>query len=272
MTAVQTPARSKPSRIRDIQGLSFQAPTVSLDQVGTSRRHRQLHHSRSGHQLLDPLDRPDRGRVPWTGSIWASTAALCSICFDLDSVEILRGPQGVLFGPQRDRRRGGDQHRQPDRGFPRQVFRAAVDGPAVDGGRGGANYTASGVVSGPIIEDTLLFKVGAYYNKDEGYFRNLASLTDPNVPENHGKAETKILRGALEGRFGDLMIRGKLDYFESDGDGPSAQNRAFFDRKQLRLRDRQSGQLLQRDLDRIADGGMGCRPRYADQCVRLAPV
>ena len=82
-------------------------------------------------------------------------------------------------------------------------FRAAVDGPLVDGGRGGANYTVSGVISGPIVEDTLLFKLGAYYNKNEGYFTNLFDGS------NHGKAETKILRGALEGRFGDLALTGK---------------------------------------------------------------
>jgi iron complex outermembrane receptor protein len=111
----------------------------------------------------------------------------------------------------------------------RGKFRAAVDGP-VDGGRGGANYTVSGVVSGPIVEDVLLFKLGAYYNKDEGYFRNLAAATIPTLRENHGRAETKILRGALEARLGGLTLLGKLDYFESDGDGPSAQNRAFFDR------------------------------------------
>jgi len=80
------------------------------------------------------------------------------------------------------------------------------------------------VVSGPIVEDVLLFKVGAYYNKDEGYFTNLFDNS------NHGAAETKILRGALEARLGGLTLLGKLDYFESDGDGPSAQNRAFFDR------------------------------------------
>lgn len=80
------------------------------------------------------------------------------------------------------------------------------------------------MISGPIVEDVLLFKVGAYYNKDEGYFTNLFDNS------NHGAAETMILRGALEARLGGLTLLGKLDYFESDGDGPSSQNRALFDR------------------------------------------
>ncbi len=69
----------------------------------------------------------------------------------------------------------------------------------------------------------------AYYNKDEGYFRNLFDGS------NQGAADTKILRGALEGRFGDLMIRAKLDYFDSNGDGPAGQNRGFFDRESFDL-------------------------------------
>ena len=98
-----------------------------------------------------------------------------------------------------------------------------MDGPLFED-RGGANYTASGVVSGPIIEDTLLFKIGGYYNKDEGYHVNLFDNS------NHGEAETYIVRGALEARLGALNLLGKLDYFESEGDGPAGQNGNLYDR------------------------------------------
>ena len=214
-------------KIRDIQGLSFQAPTVSLDQVGTSRGTANFTVRGLGINSSIPSIDPTVG-VFVDGVYLGINGGVVFDLFDLESVEILRGPQGVLFGRNVTGGAVVINTGGPTEDF-RGKFRAAVDGP-VDGGRGGANYTASGVVSGPIIEDVLLFKVGAYYNKDEGYFRNLASLTNPNIPENHGKAETKILRGALEARLGDLTLTGKLDYFESDGDGPSAQNRAFFDR------------------------------------------
>ena len=209
-------------KIRDIQGLSFQAPTVSLDQVGTSRGTANFTIRGLGINSSIPSIDPTVG-VFVDGVYLGINGGVVFDLFDLDSVEILRGPQGVLFGRNVTGGAVVINTGNPTEDF-RGKFRAAVDGPALDGGRGGANYTVSGVVSGPIIEDTLLFKVGAYYNNDEGYFRNLFDNS------NHGAAETKILRGALEGRFGDLMIRGKLDYFESDGDGPSAQNRAFFDR------------------------------------------
>ncbi len=213
-------------KIRDVSGLSFQAPNVSLDQVGTSRGTANFSIRGLGINSSIPSIDPTVG-VFVDGVYLGFNAGVVFDLFDLESVEVLRGPQGVLFGRNVT---GGAvliNTGNPTEDF-RGKFRAAVDGP-VDGGRGGANYTVSGVVSGPIIEDTLLFKVGAYYNKDEGYFRNLFNGS------NQGAAETKILRGALEARLGDLTLLGKLDYFESDGDGPAAQNRGFFDRNSYDL-------------------------------------
>lgn len=209
-------------KIRDIQGLSFQAPNVSLDQVGTSRGTANFTVRGIGINSSIPSIDPTVG-VFVDGVFLGVNGGVVFDLFDLSSVEILRGPQGVLFGRNVTGGAVVINTGNPTEDF-RGKFRAAVDGP-IDSGRGGANYTVSGVVSGPIIEDKLLFKVGAYYNKDEGYFRNLFDGS------NHGAAETKILRGALEGRFGELTILGKLDYFTSDGDGPSGQNRGFFDRR-----------------------------------------
>ena len=208
-------------KIRDIAGLSFQAPSVSLDDVGTTRGAANFTIRGVGINSSIPSIDPTVG-VFVDGVYLGINGGVVFDLFDLDSVEVLRGPQGVLFGRNVTGGAVVINTGNPTEDF-RGKFRAAVDGP-VDGGRGGANYTVSGVLSGPIVEDVLLFKVGAYYNKDEGYFTNLFDNS------NHGAAETKILRGALEARLGGLTLLGKLDYFESDGDGPSSQNRALFDR------------------------------------------
>jgi len=209
-------------KVRDVQGLTYQAPNVSLDQVGTSRGTANFSVRGLGINSSIPSIDPTVG-VFIDGVYLGINGGVVFDLFDLESVEILRGPQGVLFGRNVTGGAVVINTGNPTEEFSGKV-RAAVDGPLVDDGRGGANYTASAVLSGPIVEDTLLFKVGGYYNKDEGYFKNLFDGS------NHGEAETKIVRGALEGRFGDLMVRGKLDYFESDGDGPSAQNRGRFER------------------------------------------
>ena len=209
-------------KVRDVQSLTYSAPNVSLDQIGTSRGTANFSVRGLGINSSIPSIDPTVG-VFVDGVYLGFNAGVVFDLFDLESVEILRGPQGILFGRNTT---GGAV--LINTGNPTDYltgkFRAAVDGPFVDGGRGGANYTVSGVISGPIVEDKLLFKLGGYYNEDEGYFTNQFDGS------NHGKAETMILRGALEGRFGDLTLTGKLDYFESDGDGPSAQNRGLFER------------------------------------------
>ncbi len=213
-------------KIRDIQGLSFQVPNVSLDQIGTSRGTANFTVRGIGVNSSIPSIDPTVG-VFVDGVFLGINGGVVFDLFDLSSVEILRGPQGVLFGRNVTGGAVVINTGNPTEEF-RGKIRASVDGP-IDSGRGGANFTTSAVISGPIVEDTLLFKLGAYYNKDEGYFLNLFNNT------NHGRAETKILRGALEARLGELTLLGKLDYFESDGDGPSAQNRAFFDRRSFQF-------------------------------------
>ena len=208
-------------KIRDVQGLSFQAPNVSLDQIGTSRGTANFSIRGLGINSSIPSIDPTVG-VFVDGVYLGINGGVVFDIFDLESVEILRGPQGVLFGRNVT---GGAvliNTTSPTEDF-RGKVRAAVDGP-VDGGRGGENYTASAVLSGPIVEDTLLFKVAGYYNNDRGYFENSFDGS------NFGQAETYILRGALEARLGDLTLTGKVDYFDSKGDGPAGQNRGIFDR------------------------------------------
>lgn len=210
-------------KVRDIQSLSYAAPNVSLDQIGTARGTANFSIRGLGINSSIPSIDPTVG-VFVDGVYLGNNAGVVFDVFDLESVEILRGPQGVLFG--RNVTGGAVLINTGDpTDYPTGKLRASVDGPLLDSGRGGANISISSVVSGPLIEDRLLFKAGAYYNKDHGYFTNLFDGS------NHGKAQTKIFRGALEGRLSDLTVTGKLDYFESDGDGPAAQNRGIHSRK-----------------------------------------
>ncbi len=209
-------------KVRDVQSLTYSAPNVSLDQIGTSRGTANFSIRGLGINSSIPSIDPTVG-VFVDGIYLGFNGGVVFDLFDLDSVEILRGPQGVLFGRNVT---GGAV--LLNTGNPTDVltgkFRAAVDGPWAESDRGGSNYTVSGVVSGPIVADALLFKLGGYFNRDEGYFTNQYDGS------NHGQARTRILRGALEGRIGALDLLAKLDYFKSDGDGPSAQNGNRYER------------------------------------------
>lgn len=209
--------------VRDASSLTYSAPNVSLDQIGTSRGTANFSIRGLGINSSIPSIDPTVG-VFVDGVYLGINGGVVFDLFDLESVEIVRGPQGILFGRNTT---GGAV--LLNTGNPTEEWegnvRAAIEGPWVDDGRGGNNHYLSGVLSGPIIEDVLLVKFGAYYNSDDGYFNNLFDNS------NHGAAETVIYRAAFDFRPTDtisLLVKG--DYFISDGDGPSGQNRGRFRR------------------------------------------
>jgi len=209
-------------KVREIQSLTYSAPNVSLDQIGTTRGVANFSIRGLGVNSSIPSIDPTVG-VFVDGVYLGLNFGVVFDIFDVDSVEILRGPQGILFGRNTT---GGAvliNTGNPTRDF-RLKFKGSVDGP-VDGGRGAPNMTMSGVFSGPLVADSLLFKIAAYHNSDGGYFRNLFDGRD------FGKAETTILRGALEWHPSSrLKLVGKYDWFDSSGDGPAGQNHGIFER------------------------------------------
>ena len=209
-------------KVRDLESLSFASPNVSLDQIGTTRGTANFSIRGLGVNSSIPSIDPTVG-VFVDGVYLGYNGGVVFDLFDLDSIELVRGPQGLLFGRNTT---GGAV--LINTGNPTDEFRAkariAVESP-VDSGRGGWNTFVQGVVSGPLIENQLNGKLGIYYNTDEGYFENILTGND------HGDANTVIVRGALEYFASDaLTFLGKLEYFDSSGDGPASQNRGVFDR------------------------------------------
>ena len=209
-------------KVRDLQSLSYSTPNVALDDVGTSRGTANFAIRGLGVNSSIPSIDPAVG-VFIDGVYMGINSALVLDLFDLDSVEVLRGPQGLLFGRNTT---GGAV--LVNTGNPTSDFRAkgrfAIEGP-VDSGRGGPNTYVQGVVSGPLIEGVLNGKIGVYYNGDEGYFKNLYN------GENHGEAQTYIVRGALEWFLNDsTTMLAKVQYSDGRSDGPSGQNRGLFER------------------------------------------
>ena len=117
-------------KIRDISGLSFQAPSVSLDQVGTSRGTANFSVRGLGINSSIPSIDPTVG-VFVDGVYLGINGGVVFDLFDLDSVEVLRGPQGVLFGRNVTGGAVVINTGNPTEDF-RGKFRAAVDGPALD--------------------------------------------------------------------------------------------------------------------------------------------
>jgi iron complex outermembrane receptor protein len=133
--------------------------------------------------------------------------------FDLEGIEVLRGPQGILFG--RNVTGGAVLMRTTRPGDELSInSRVAYES--------GANLYLSSVISGP-LSDRVGGKLAVYYNDDGGWFDNLAT------GQSHGKADTKMYRGALHFDITDdidLIVRG--EHADSKGDGPASQNDGFY--------------------------------------------
>lgn len=208
--------------VRDLEDLSFTIPNVSLDDIGTSRG--QANFAIRGLGINSSIASIDPAVGIFVDGVYLGiNSGAVFDQFDLDSIEVVRGPQGILFGRNTT---GGAvllNTSNPTDEF-EGSFRYAVENP-LDDDRGGSNSYYMGRISGPIIPGKLNGKLAGYINNDQGYFENGFDGS------NHGQADTRILRGALEWFARDnltFLLKGEI--FTTDNDGPSAQNRGTFSR------------------------------------------
>jgi outer membrane receptor protein involved in Fe transport len=112
--------------------------------------------------------------VPYGSSGAFANAAQLALdvgLFDLDRVEVLRGPQGTLYGASS---MGG-------------VLKYVTNAPSLSsfGGSaqagvsgthdGGTNYNGAAVVNIPIVEDKIALRASGYYARNGGYVDNVAT-------------------------------------------------------------------------------------------------
>ena len=105
------------------------------------------------------------------------------ITFDLDRIEVLRGPQGVLFGSGS---LGGAVRylfNKPRLG----AFEASVKGEFAKAADGNNTFSVYGMLNVPLSSDVAGLRVVAFDRKDPGYIDNLATGTkDANTLKQNG--------------------------------------------------------------------------------------
>jgi len=201
-------------QVRNLDNLSYSMPNVQLNAVGTVPATANFSIRGLGVNSSIQSIEPTVG-VFVDGIYLGVNVGVLFDTFDLEGVEVLRGPQGLLFGKNVT---GGAvlvRSTEPTNQF-HFDGRASVET--------GLNYTASAVVSGP-LGGGFSGKLAAYFNHDDGWFTNKATNDD-----DYGGGETKVIRAALRYDFGGgakSVLR--LEHGTSDQDSePPSQNRARY--------------------------------------------
>ena len=115
------------------------------------------------------------------------------VVFDLDRVEVLRGPQGTLFGAGSE---GGTvRYITPQPSLSTYTVYARTEISHTDGGA--PSYEGGVAVGGPIIADKLGFRVSAYDRHDGGYVNRVDTVTGKTTTKNSNWTDTLLLRAAL---------------------------------------------------------------------------
>jgi iron complex outermembrane receptor protein len=200
-------------KVRDLSNLSVKMPNVALDDIGTFRTVANFSIRGLGINSSIPSIDPTVG-VFVDGVYMGQNAGVVIDMSDIQSIEVLRGPQGILFGRNVtggailiNTKRPGDEL-----DF---TARAAVDGNP--NGDGGLNSYVMAAVGGP-LGDNFGARVSFYRNKDDGWFTNLFN------GEDFGEAETTIFRPVFSWQPSEnVEIFLRWEHLTSDGQGPASQ-------------------------------------------------
>lgn len=202
------------SHVRDLSNVSTMVPNVVFSGTGTYPGTATFSIRGMAVNNTIPSNTPTVG--VFTDGIYAGVGSgLVLDMFDMEGIEVLRGPQGLLFG--RNVTAGAVLLRttRPTGTF-RVTGRAAVET--------GPNFTGSGSISGPLTQ-MIWGKIAAYRSDDSGWFRNL------NDGKEFGEQQNTRVNAALtfgpDTGFSTIL---RYQYAHTTGDGPAVQDHGTYSR------------------------------------------
>jgi len=197
--------------VTDIEDLSYALPNVAFDGIGTGKGIANFSIRGAGVAGSIPSIDPTVG-VFVDGMYLGVNYGVIMDLMDLEAIEVLRGPQGLLFGRNVT---GGAvllRARRPSGGRAAEATVRLETGP---------EKRAGGAVEGAFANGAVHARVAASYRDDAGWFDNDAPGGGPV-----GRETSSVVRPVVSLRpTDDLDVTVIVERGESDGDGPATQNR-----------------------------------------------
>ena len=149
--------------VKKVEDLSYLMPNVQLESVGTFPGVQNFSIRGQGINSSIPSVDPTVG-VFVDGVYMGTTYGVVIDTFDLESVEVLRGPQGLLFGRNVT---GGAVVLRNARPTGEFGFRMRA------GGTDASQTNIALAVEGPMVEGLLAAKLAFLFDNDQGYYKSL---------------------------------------------------------------------------------------------------
>jgi iron complex outermembrane receptor protein len=132
--------------------------------------------------------------------------------FDLNRVEVERGPQGTLFGAGAEAGTVRFITNQPSLTEFSGLARGEVA--STEGGR--LSYESGLAVGGPIAQDKLGFRISVWDRQDGGWVNRVNPIPGPGyetiVARNANTNDKMVIKGALAFKAGDVLITPAIYY------------------------------------------------------------
>jgi iron complex outermembrane recepter protein len=162
--------------------------------------------------------------------------------FDLERVEVLRGPQGTLFGAGSE---GGTvRYITPQPSL--TSFSLSAHAELASTENGGLSYEGGVATGGPIVEDKLGFRASAWVRRDGGYIKRVDYTNLATTDKNANRADTYVLRAAVAWRpIENLTVTPAVNYQKRDQHN--------YDNYWVSISNPGNGKYLSGTPDRMAD-------------------